>query len=165
MKKILYIHGLDSYPHEERLEWLQSAGHQVWALHLNYRKQPDAFYLLENVIDNEGINFLVGSSLGGRLGFWLGEKHGIPALLFNPALAMEIPGLQVPEMSPVSCPLRWVVLGETDDVVDPQASWTWLKQLPCDRASLSVAMIQGLGHQIDARTYEQSCRWAGLGRF
>ncbi len=163
MKKILYVHGLDSYPHEQRLEWLRSAGHRVWALHLNYREQADAFFLLEKVIVSEGIDFVVGSSLGGRLGFWLGEKHGIPGLLFNPALAMEIPGLQVPVMEPTRCPARWIVLGETDEVVDPHASWAWLRQLPCNR--LSVAMIQGLGHQIDAATYEQSCRWAGLGRF
>ena len=45
---ILYIHGLNSFPHPERLEILKAKGHQTFALHLDYEKEPQTFEILKN---------------------------------------------------------------------------------------------------------------------
>lgn len=160
--KILYIHGLDSSPNLERMEWLSDRGHDVSALHLDYRNQPDSYELLMQEVESKQVEFIVGSSLGGRLGFWLSEEFGLSCLLFNPALALEIPGLTDPSLKNPGCKRRHIVLGAQDDVVNPEDTWHWLKQ--ADRAGLTqrVGMFQHLGHQIDLDTYVESCRWAGL---
>jgi predicted esterase YcpF (UPF0227 family) len=83
----LYIHGLDSSPLKEKLDILKGAGMNVFALHIDYRNQKNSYDLLENFAKKNEINFIVGSSLGGYIGFWLAEQLGIPCLLLNPALA------------------------------------------------------------------------------
>ena len=83
----LYIHGLDSSPLKEKLDILKASGMNVFALHIDYRNQKNSYDLLENFAKKNEINFIVGSSLGGYIGFWLAEQLGIPCLLLNPALA------------------------------------------------------------------------------
>jgi len=85
MLKILYIHGLDSSPNMERIQFLEKLGHEVFALHLDYRNEPKTVELLSHLIEDKEIDYIVGSSLGGYLGFWLSEKYCLPSLLFNPA--------------------------------------------------------------------------------
>lgn len=160
--KILYIHGLDSSPNPERMEWLSDRGHDVSALHLDYRNQPDSYELLLRKGESERIEYIVGSSLGGRLGFWLSEELGLSCLLFNPALALEIPGLEDPKLENPRCKSRHIVLGAQDEVVNPQATWEWLKKAERKGLTQRVGMFQHLGHQIDQDTYVESCRWAGL---
>lgn len=160
--KILYIHGLDSSPNPDRMGWLRKQGHTVSALHLDYRNQPDSYKLLSETIHSEQIDFIVGSSLGGRLGFWLSEEFGIACLLFNPALALEIPGLTNPMLENPECKQRHIVLGALDEVVNPHDTWEWLKKAERIGLTQRVGMFQHLGHQIDFETYVESCRWAGL---
>lgn len=160
--KILYIHGLDSSPNPDRMGWLEEQGHSVSALHIDYRNEPNTYQILLEKATSDEIEFIVGSSLGGRLGYWLSEELGISCLLFNPALALEIPGLDnhVPEIP--GCKSRYIVLGALDDVVDPQQTWEWLKGMERKDLIQRVGLFQHLGHQIDRQTYIDSCRWAGL---
>lgn len=160
--KILYIHGLDSSPNPERMGWLTDKGHAVSALHLDYRNQPDSYDILKGKVQSDQIEYIVGSSLGGRLGFWLSEEFGLSCLLFNPALALEIPGLTNPSLSHFGCNKRYVVLGAQDDVVNPQETWEWLRKMEREGLTQRIGMFQHLGHQIDRDIYEESCRWAGL---
>lgn len=160
--KILYIHGLDSSPNPERMRWLIARGHHVVALHLDYRNQPDSYQLLKQEVESKQIEFIVGSSLGGRLGFWLSEEFGLSCLLFNPALVLEIPGLEDPVLPNPCCECRHIVLGALDDVVNPSETWEWLKNAARVGLTQRVGMFQHLGHQIDLDTYMESCRWAGL---
>ncbi len=144
------------------MEWLSDRGHVVSALHLDYRNQPDSYDILRNKVTSDRIEYIVGSSLGGRLGYWLSEELGLSCLLFNPALALEIPGLVDPVLPNPRCKSRYVVLGAQDDVVDPQETWEWLMNSERKNVSQRVGMFQHLGHQIDQATYIESCRWAGL---
>lgn len=142
--------------------WLSDQGHVVSALHLDYRNQPDSYELLKQKVLSDRTEFIVGSSLGGRLGYWLSEELGLSCLLFNPALALEIPGLVDPVLANPRCKSRYIVLGALDDVVDPTETWEWLRKSDRKGVSQRVGMFQHLGHQIDQETYIESCLWAGL---
>lgn len=88
---ILYIHGLNSAPSSMKASQLQAvmeriglAGQlQVPALHHHPRQ---AIAQLEAGIAALGRPLLVGSSLGGYYATHLAERHGLKALLINPAV-------------------------------------------------------------------------------
>ncbi|GAB4414814.1 MAG: hypothetical protein OHK0039_22940 [Bacteroidia bacterium] len=159
--QILYIHGLDSSPNPGRMQYLEARGHQVHALHLDYRQQPDAYQILHDFACETGTQFIVGSSLGGFLGFWLAEALALPCLLFNPAMHVSLVEARIPAIER-RCPQRWVVLGEIDTVVDPQAGWVFFAAPAQQGPEQYVMLRQGLGHEIDPPTYAASVRWAGL---
>lgn len=88
---ILYIHGLNSAPSSMKASQLQAAMDQmglsgqlrVPALHHHPRQ---AIAQLEAGISELGRPLLVGSSLGGYYATHLAERHGLKALLINPAV-------------------------------------------------------------------------------
>lgn len=88
---ILYIHGLNSSPLSTKARQLEAVMQQlgladqlrVPALHHHPRQ---AIAQLEAAIAELGAPLLVGSSLGGYYATWLAERHGLKALLINPAV-------------------------------------------------------------------------------
>ncbi|WP_137887079.1 YqiA/YcfP family alpha/beta fold hydrolase [Pseudomonas sp. 2FE] len=88
---LLYIHGLNSSPASlkarqllqvmERLGWAGQL--RVPALHHHPRQ---AIQQLEAAIAELGRPVLVGSSLGGYYATHLAERHGLKAVLINPAV-------------------------------------------------------------------------------
>ena len=89
---ILYIHGFNSAPEYKKASQLTSVMQQmglgeqlrVPALHHHPRQ---AIAQLEAAIGELGSPLLVGSSLGGYYATWLAERHGLKALLVNPAVS------------------------------------------------------------------------------
>lgn len=88
---ILYIHGLNSSPASLKASQLTLAMTRmgladrlrVPALHHHPRQ---AIAQLENLVAELGRPVLVGSSLGGYYATHLAERHGLRALLINPAV-------------------------------------------------------------------------------
>ncbi|WP_166357921.1 YqiA/YcfP family alpha/beta fold hydrolase [Pseudomonas akapageensis] len=88
---ILYIHGFNSAPASHKacqlIAVMQRLGLadrlQVPALHHHPRQ---AIAQLESAIEALGRPLLVGSSLGGYYATHLAERHGLKALLINPAV-------------------------------------------------------------------------------
>lgn len=88
---ILYIHGLNSSPLSQKASQLSSALERlgqaerlrVPALHHHPRQ---AIGQLETCLAELGRPLLVGSSLGGYYATHLAERHGLKALLINPAV-------------------------------------------------------------------------------
>ncbi|KYC25741.1 MULTISPECIES: YqiA/YcfP family alpha/beta fold hydrolase [Pseudomonas] len=88
---ILYIHGFNSSPLSTKARQLEavmqqlglSARLRVPALHHHPRQ---AIAQLEAAIAELGAPLLVGSSLGGYYATYLAERHGLKALLVNPAV-------------------------------------------------------------------------------
>ncbi len=88
---ILYIHGLNSSPLSKKASQLSAALERIGmadrlrvpALHHHPRQ---ALVQLEEAITELGRPLLVGSSLGGYYATHLAERHGLKALLINPAV-------------------------------------------------------------------------------
>ena len=89
---ILYIHGFNSSPLSTKARQLEAVMQQLGlagqlripALHHHPR---EAICQLEAAIAELGAPLLVGSSLGGYYATHLAERHGLKALLVNPAVA------------------------------------------------------------------------------
>lgn len=163
MKNIrcLYIHGLDSSPLPQKMQILKDVGMETFALTIDYRNEANAYTILERYAIDNNINFIVGSSLGGYLGFWLSEKLGIPCLLFNPALAYRsIDKTVVPLITERNCPKRMIVLGMLDTTVLPNLTIEWLSQYASGNTMERTITCHWLSHQIDLKTFESMIAWS-----
>lgn len=151
--KTLYIHGLDSSPKPDKMAVIREHS-LAEGLHLDYRADNTAFYKLNDYINNHGITHIVGSSMGGFLGFWLAEKHQLPCLLFNPALVERSVSMEYQQQLN-GCPSRLVVLGAKDDVVNPQQTAEFLDNLYATTTHQRVVWCNNLAHQIDINTFTE----------
>ncbi|MCO8162693.1 esterase [Pseudomonas sp. 21LCFQ010] len=88
---LLYIHGLNSSALSKKATWLAALMHslglqerlRVPELHHHPRQ---ALAQLEQAIEALGRPLLVGSSLGGYYATHLAQRHGLKAVLINPAV-------------------------------------------------------------------------------
>jgi len=152
-KHTLYIHGLESHPKKEKLELIEQFS-KVLALHINYFESPNTFKKLSELIVEREITHIIGSSFGGFLGFWLSEKHGLPCLLFNPAIAIKSLDMEH-EKHNDNCPLRLVILGVRDEVVDPILTINFLKEHPTENCTQRIISCNDLAHRIDMKTFKE----------
>ena len=158
--KTVYIHGLGSQPLPEKMKIMEQAGFNVSGLHLNYTENSNVYAELKEFIINEKAEFIIGSSLGGMLAYWLSEEFGIPALLFNPAMVFQSVKLDIPKINSLNCPLRMIVLGEKDDVINPIKNKQFFEEKERNGLSQKVLSCSWLGHSIDFQTFEEMCFFA-----
>ena len=156
--KVLYIHGLDSEPSEEKLELIRKKGYETCALHIDYRKEKMAYWRLRDLAIAEQVTFIVGSSLGGYFGYWLGQELGIEQLLFNPAMPFRSVHVPKPDMEADTAIKRWVVLGAHDEIIPANLNLNFFK----NDESARVITCSWLGHRIDLETFDEMLHWAGL---
>ena len=157
--KAIYIHGLDTQPNLEKIEAMEDSGFQTSALHLNYRTKSDSFEILKKFIKTEKIEFVVGSSMGGFLGYWLAADMGLPCLLLNPALTFDYSNqLVIPDNINDSCPFRFVVMGAKDDIVDPEQSNNFL-ELHANGGFQRIISASWMGHIVDTYSFREFITW------
>ncbi|MCF8366093.1 MAG: hypothetical protein K9H16_09940 [Bacteroidales bacterium] len=159
--KTLYIHGLDSHPVPEKLDILEKAGLEVVALHINYRTENKAYHILKKYAEEQAVEFLVGSSLGGYIAYWLAQDLGLPCLLFNPAMSYrDSLDEHLPEIINRLCPARFVVIGAFDDIVEPEDSINYFRDQDDGECYQRVLVCEWLEHQIDFNSFEELLCWA-----
>jgi hypothetical protein len=151
-KKTLYIHGLDSSPKQDKIKIVEKYS-KAFSLHLNYHNEPNSFNILSNLIIEKNINFIIGSSFGGMLGYWLAEKHKIPALLFNPALQIEKSIIHF-EINHNKSPFKLIILGMKDEIVDPIITSKFLNKNLHDK-NYEIINCDELAHKIDMETFKK----------
>lgn len=153
-KNTLYIHGLDSSLNNDKMIEIGEFG-GVTGLHLNYRTLEDPFKVLDNEIVEKKITHIIGSSLGGYLGFYLAHKHQLPCLLFNPALSNRTVTVPVEEHKLV-CPQRIIVLGMKDDILNPVETINFLKEDRFLAKEEELIINQNLEHQIPMPVFKKA---------
>jgi predicted esterase YcpF (UPF0227 family) len=85
---ILYIHGFRSCGLSVKSRALQQYFGQDQVLTPDLPHRPlAAIQHLESLLQQQRVQLLVGSSLGGYFATWLKREHDIPAVLINPAIA------------------------------------------------------------------------------
>lgn len=155
---ILYLHGLDSFPDPGKIEVLESRGHTVTSLQLEYRTQIDAFDIIhKSAVDNE-IDYIVASSVGGYYGYWLGHKLGIDQLLFNPAMPFRSVRVQNHNISEQDNVGSYVVLGANDEMIPSNLNVNYFS----NKSNARLLTCQWLGHRVDLQTFMEMTNWAGI---
>ena len=81
MKKIVYLHGLESEPGGTKVSFLAEKG-MVYAPNMNY----ETLDLNEFIFTLGMPDLIIGSSMGGYVADIIGSQLGVDVLLFNPAL-------------------------------------------------------------------------------
>ena len=146
MKKILYLHGLESSNVCDKVDFLRERA-EVLAPLIDYNK-PNIEHELMYMFEAFKPDFIIGSSMGGHVGLMLANYYNIDAIVFNPAIhsrsfdpALERLAAKEPNFNfqPV------VILGMEDDVINPLITKEILDDalFYCD-----VEEVEGLGHRV-----------------
>ena len=155
---ILYLHGLDSFPDPGKIEILESRGHTVTSLHLEYRKQVDAFDIIHKEAVRNKIDYVVASSVGGYYGYWLGHKLEIDQLLFNPAMPFRSVRVQSHNITEKPSVGSYVVLGAHDEIIPSNLNVNYFNS----KENTRLITCQWLGHRVDLQTFMEMANWAGI---
>lgn len=123
MKKIVYLHGLESAQGGEKVSFL-TEDNFVYAPKMDYTDTATFKKVLDKITSFKP-NLIIGSSMGGYFAYMYSSYLDIPVLLFNPALQR----IQIDDGVTVGNKEvnGYCVLGENDDIVDPTQTKNLLK--------------------------------------
>ena len=146
MRKILYLHGLESKQGGQKVNYLCSK-YLTLAPSLDY-KDPECFKEIFNIIEKTKFDLIIGSSMGGYLGFIMGEIFKIKTLLLNPALhsrTFEPKNSYMLEDSYKYDRIKHqVILGDKDDIINYEKTLLYLKS---NEINFSEEIIKSMGHR------------------
>jgi|SRR5699024_1123913 len=153
--KILYLHGLSSSGlGPEKRKILEKYG-KVYSPAIDYRTEPNSIELLVEQYQNEKINVVVGSSMGGFIGYYISNAFRIPALLFNPALASRPVNQKIPIYKNPYLGFKQIVLAANDDVIDPKETLVFLSKSLQQFTDYHIHIRQDIKHQIPVDVFEK----------
>ena len=141
MKKIVYLHGLESEPGGPKVSFLAEKG-TVYAPTMDY----ETLDLHEFILTLGMPDLIIGSSVGGYIADIIGSILGVDVLLFNPALHSRSIDFDFDNGIPYSGKnyKRTIILGTEDDVIDPKIT---KKLRPYFDNSAKFEEIEGMGHR------------------
>lgn len=124
---IVFLHGLESSNSGLKSQFLSSNFKNTYIPELKYKEidSETLFDSIYNQLVGQNIKLIIGSSMGGYLGYCLCKKLGVRGLLFNPALVLNNLGIQFDNTGQLK-PHLDIVLGQFDKVVNPQLTIDWL---------------------------------------
>ena len=137
MKKILYLHGLESEPGGPKVSFLANEG-MVYAPEMNY----ESLNLHEFILTLGIPDLIVGSSMGGYVADVIGSRLGVDVLLFNPALHSREIAVNHEYYS--NQYKRTIVLGTEDDIIDPELT---KKLWSVNGNHAEYDEVEGMGHR------------------
>ena len=137
MKKIVYLHGLESEQGGYKVNFLSTKG-MVYAPGMNY----ETLNLHEFILTLGIPDLIIGSSMGGYVADVIGSRLGVDVLLFNPALHSR-------EIDPDyeyynNTYKRTIILGTEDNVINPELT---KKLWPIHGNEAEYDEIEGMGHR------------------
>ncbi len=146
MRKIMYLHGLESSNVCDKVDFLKEHN-IVLAPSIDYNNLNIENELM-GMVESFQPDLIIGSSMGGHAGLMLANYYNINAIVFNPAIhsrsfdpALERLAAKEPNVNfqPV------VILGIEDDVINPLITKEILDDalFYCD-----IEEVEDLGHRI-----------------
>ena len=137
MKKIVYLHGLESEPGGPKVSFLAEKG-TVYAPAMDYKTLD-----LDEFIYTLGMpDLIIGSSMGGYVADIIGSRLGVDVLLFNPALHNR--GIDSEYEYYGENYKRTIVLGTEDNVINPELT---KKLWSIHGNEAEYDEIEGMGHR------------------
>jgi predicted esterase YcpF (UPF0227 family) len=156
---ILFLHGLESKLSDPKRAILETYG-KVIAPDLDYKSNPNAIQNLYDEYQNQDINVIIGSSMGGFTAYHLANSLGLCALLYNPALPYRN---DVEQIIPTALPKKnsafmRFVLGGQDDVIKAKDNLNFLAQNSNPQTDYDITIKGELAHQIPIDIFEQETK-------
>ncbi len=138
MKKLLYLHGLGGRNFGEKIEYLKTL-YDVIAPKIDYDNRSKCYSKMQELIDRENIDEIMGSSLGGFLAYYLSINNNIKSTLLNPALAhsKDISSWGIKDNS-INKPSMTFILGKNDDVVSNKSTMNFISEVYKSTCSVLV---------------------------
>jgi uncharacterized protein len=125
MKRILYLHGLESNQGGKKVDFLADKGY-VYAPEMDYTRK-DLFEFLIKTMSEFEPNLIIGSSMGGYVAYVLSGLYKVPILVFNPALHSRTIEPNIPKFVKKHFPSEMVlVLGDEDTVITPNTTLDYI---------------------------------------
>ncbi|HEY0046378.1 MAG TPA: YqiA/YcfP family alpha/beta fold hydrolase [Flavobacterium sp.] len=151
--KILYLHGLESKLNDNKRSVLKRYG-EIIAPDLDYSTDSNIIQTLYTKYQNQDVDVILGSSMGGFTGFYLAAQLGVPALLFNPALSYRSTVQEVPDqMASFARPVH-IVLGVLDPIIKYSDTRDFLRQHHIEH-DVTVHLREDLEHQIPLHVFDE----------
>jgi predicted esterase YcpF (UPF0227 family) len=156
---ILFLHGLESKLSAPKRAILETYG-TVIVPDIDYKTNPNAIKNLYDEYHNQGINVIIGSSMGGFAAYHLANSLGLFALLYNPALPYRNDVVQnIPsDLTKKQSPLIRIVLGGQDDTIKAKDNLAFLSQNFSNLKECTIEIINELAHQIPVAIFEEQTK-------
>ena len=139
MKKIVYLHGLESEAGGPKVSFLAENG-TVYAPKIDYKTLD----LNEFILSLGMPDLIIGSSMGGYVADIIGSQLGVDVLLFNPALHSRSIDTNYGVNYGTETYKRTIILGTKDDIIDPEETkMLW----PVGYNKAKFEEIEGMGHR------------------
>ena len=152
---ILYLHGLESKLSDLKREELEKFG-EVIAPDMNYNADANIFVQIIKLNQEHTFDVVIGSSMGGFMGYYFANFVSIPALLFNPALPHRSVEQNIPEPNPLHVStLLHFVLGGQDIVMNANGNLKWIAENRNNKSDLKIALYHELEHRISFDVFEK----------
>lgn len=152
--KVLYLHGLNSSPKEEKIKTLESHFDEVYAPQIDWQnkeKRVKLFSIYSNLIHSNKITHIIGSSMGGQMAFYLALYCNIDALCFNPAFNFMYNDFGFKTNNNYKHEI-FIKLGKYDNVIDHKQTINFIKNFP---TNITYDIID-IKHDIDLKTFNSS---------
>ncbi len=148
MKKVLYLHGLESGQGGSKVDFLARNAY-VCAPEIDYTRSDIFSYLISFVEEFEP-DVIIGSSMGGYSAFILGGLYDIPVMAFNPALHSRTFDPKFPKFVKGHIPNKFdVIIGAKDTLISGETTLQWLKDHIKDKYVVyNVHSVNTMGHRV-----------------
>ncbi len=154
---ILYLHGLESRLSDVKRDVLLPFGN-VFAPDLDYKNNAEIFDWILDFYKNQSFDGVIGSSMGGFMGYYIAMHLNIPALLFNPALPIRSLNQNIPQSIEVKNNQRFsFVLGSQDQTVPAVSNLKYFAENLVSTMHYSIKIRPDLAHQIPLEIFEEEC--------
>ena len=148
MKKVLYLHGLESGQGGPKVDYLADNCY-VHAPEMDYTRK-DIFPYLIQMMEDFDPDLIIGSSMGGYAAYMLSGFYGTPIIAFNPALHSRKFNPKFPNKVQTCYPGKTkIILGEEDTVIDPNTTKKMIKDMTLNSPqNIKTEIVEGMGHRI-----------------
>ena len=156
MRKILYLHGLNSHLHADREEVLAHYG-EILAPVFDYKNNPELFIHLCEKYQN--IDVIIGSSAGGLIGYFLAQKLQKPCALFNPALNYQHELPFAPFWDKEYKQYMLLVMGIQDEVIPYKESLPIALAEKTTEQQVEIHLIQAMEHSFPIEIFSRELKF------
>ena len=126
MKKIVYLHGLESETNCSKVKYLRKLGHTIFNPPMDY-KSKDCFKHTLHLIEMFKPDLIMGSSMGGYFAYEIGKHFDVPVGLLNPALHSRNFEPNVDILGDED-PLVYLIVGKNDDIINYEKTLNYLDE-------------------------------------